>query len=73
MSSRSWEDDSRSWRLSWQRQRNLVISTNTPDGGNPEGAISWRTMIRGLRTRINNVRCRGCLRFNSVNGWIVYE
>jgi len=39
MRSRSWEDDSRSWRLSWQRQRNLVISTNTPDSGNPEGAI----------------------------------
>jgi len=39
MRSRSWEDDSRSWRLNWQRQRNLVISTNTPDGGNPEDAI----------------------------------
>jgi len=36
---RSWEDDSWSWRLSWQRQRNLVIPTNTPDSGNPEGAI----------------------------------
>jgi len=39
MRSRSWEDDSRSRRLSWQRQRNLVISTNAPDDGNPEGAI----------------------------------
>jgi len=39
MRSRSCEDDSRSWRLSWERQRNLVISTNTPDGSNPEGVI----------------------------------
>jgi len=39
MHSRSWEDDSRSWQFSWQRQRSLVISTNTPDTGNPEGAI----------------------------------
>jgi len=56
MRSRSWEDDSRSWQLSSQKQRNLVISTNTPNGGNPEGAILWRRMIRGLRTQIKNVR-----------------
>ena len=66
--SRSWEDDSRSWRLSWQWQCNLVISTNTYDGGNPEGAIEWRQMIRGLRTRIKNMRRRGYPTFNSVNG-----
>jgi len=39
MRSRSREDVSRSWWLSWQSQHNLVISTNTPDGGNPKGAI----------------------------------
>ena len=53
---RSWEDDSQSWRLSWQRQCNMVISTNTPDGGNPVGAILWRRMIRRSQTRIKNVR-----------------
>jgi len=39
MHSRSWEDDSRSWQHCWQLQRSLAISTNTPDSGNPEGAI----------------------------------
>ena len=53
---RSWEDDSPSWWLSWQRQCNLVISTNTPDSGNPEDAILWRRMIRGSRTQFKNVR-----------------
>jgi len=70
---RSWEDDSRSWQHCWQLQRSLAISTNTPDSGNPEGAIKWRRMIRGSQTRINNVHRRGYPRFNSVNGWIVYE
>ena len=37
--SRSWEDDSWSWQHCWQLQRSLAISTNTPDGGNPEDAI----------------------------------
>jgi len=37
----SWEDDSRSWQYSWQMQPSLVISTETPDTGNPEGAIQW--------------------------------
>jgi len=36
---RSWEDDSRSWQLSWHRQRSLVIPADSPDGGNPEDAI----------------------------------
>ena len=56
--SRSREDDSWSWQHCWQLQRSLVISTNTPDGGNPEGAIRWRRMIRSSRTRIKNVRLR---------------
>jgi len=38
MHSRSREDDSRSCQLSWQIQCSLVISTNTSDSGNPEGA-----------------------------------
>jgi len=58
MHPRSWEDDSRSWRLCWQRQRNLVISTNIPNSGNPEDAILWQSMIRGLQTWIKNLRLR---------------
>ena len=39
MRMRSWEDDSQSWQITWQRQRSLVISTDSPDRGNSEGAI----------------------------------
>ena len=39
MRRRSWEDDSQSWQVSWQRQCSLVISRDSPDRGNPEGAI----------------------------------
>jgi len=45
--STSWEDDSQSWQHSWQMQRSLVVSIETPDTGNPEGAIQWRRMNRG--------------------------
>ena len=38
------------------------ISTETPDTGNPEGAIWRRSMTRGSRTRINNVRHRESIR-----------
>jgi len=37
--SRSWEDDSRSWQHSWQMQRSLVISTETPNTGNPGSTL----------------------------------
>ena len=37
--SRSWEDDSRSWQHSWQMQRSLVVSTETPNTGNPGGTL----------------------------------
>jgi len=55
--STSWEDDSQSWQHSWQMQRSLVVSTETPDTGNPEGAIQRRRMNRGSWTQINDV-CR---------------
>jgi len=28
-----------SWQHSWQRQHSLIISTESPDSGNPEGVI----------------------------------
>jgi len=56
--SRSWKDDSQSWQHSWPMQRSLVVSTETPDTGNIEGAIQWRRMNRGSQTRISNVRRR---------------
>jgi len=38
------------------------ISTETPDTGNPEGAIWRQSMNRGSRTRINNVRHQESIR-----------
>jgi len=37
--STSWENNFHSWQHSWQRQHCLVISTESPDSGNLEGAI----------------------------------
>ena len=37
--SRSWKDGSHSWQHSWPMQRSLVVSRETHDTGNTEGAI----------------------------------
>ena len=53
--SRSWEDISRSRQDSRQMQRSLVISTETFNTGNTEGAIQWRRMNSGSWTQISNM------------------